>query len=384
MKGSAGRILTSHAGSLPRPPELRRLLAAGDDAEPAELAEAVQAATADTVARQIAAGIDVINDGEMGRESFFTYVRHRMTGFGGHSDRRLMADMTMYEGYRNKLLGMTTEEHRVSLLRAPKAVAEIGYGDSAAIQAECDRLNQLLTQTEGVTEAFMTAASPGIVAAAMQNDHYPDMESYVDALAVALANEYRAIVDAGLLLQIDAPDLAMERHALFQDRPVADFIAFAECVMAAINRALAGIPADRVRLHVCWGNYEGPHVFDIPLEEIWPTIAKARAQGLLLALANPRHEHEYHCFENLDLPADGILIAGVIDTTTNYVEHPKTVADRIVRIAGAVGDPNRVIAATDCGFETAAGFVSVEEQIAWNKLEALTEGAALASQTLYG
>ena len=382
MQTSEARILTTHAGSLPRPNDLRRLLAAGDGAEAGELAEAVEAATAEALDKQIAAGLDVVNDGEMGRESFFTYVQYRMTGFGGHSDRRLMADMTMYEGYRKKLLGMTTEEHRVSLMRAPKAVGAVSYRDSGAIEAECSRLNRML-QGRNVTEAFMTAPSPGIIAAAMQNDHYPDIESYIDALATALSVEYHAIVEAGLLLQIDAPDLAMERHALFQGQQVEEFLKFANCVMTAINRALADIPRDRVRLHVCWGNYEGPHVFDVPLEDIWPTIAQARAQGLLLSMANPRHEHEYHCFESFDLPGDGLLIAGVIDTTTNYVEHPRTVADRICRIAGAVGDPTRVIACTDCGFETAAGFVAVDEQIVWDKLQSLAEGAALASQTLY-
>ncbi|MBT5193058.1 MAG: hypothetical protein HOM07_11960, partial [Rhodospirillaceae bacterium] len=371
-----------HAGSLPRPPVLRHLLSSGDNADQAELAAAVAEATADTLDKQIAAGLDIINDGEMGRESFFTYVRYRMSGFGGHSDRKLMADMTMYEGYRKKLLGMTTETDRVSLMKAPKAIAPVSYGDTGTIAAECRRLNDLL-QGRVFTEAFMTAPSPGIIAAAMQNDYYPDMASYVDALATALSVEYHAIVDAGLLLQIDAPDLAMERHALFQGQPIETFLEFADCVMAAINRALADIATDRVRLHVCWGNYEGPHVFDVSLEEIWPTIARARAQGLLLSMANPRHEHEYRCFENFDLSDNGVLIAGVIDTTTNYVEHPRTVADRICRIAGAVGDPRRIIAGTDCGFETAAGFVAVDEQIVWDKLEALAEGAALASQMLY-
>ncbi|NQV60652.1 MAG: cobalamin-independent methionine synthase II family protein [Alphaproteobacteria bacterium] len=379
---SETRILTTHAGSLPRPGELRRLLAAGEAAAGVELTQAVETATAEALDKQIAAGLDVVNDGEMGRESFFTYVQYRMTGFGGHSDRRLMADMTMYEGYRKKLLGMTTAEHRVSLMQAPKAVGAVRYSDNGAIEGECNRLNGLL-QGQNFTEAFMTAPSPGIIAAAMQNDFYPDIESYIDALATALSVEYHAIVKAGLLLQIDAPDLAMERHALFQDQPVEDFLRFANCVMAAINRALADIPRDRVRLHVCWGNYEGPHVFDVPLEAIWPTIAQARAQGLLLSMANPRHEHEYRCFESFNLPEDGLLLAGVIDTTTNYVEHPRTVADRIRRVAEAVGDPTRIIACTDCGFETAAGFAAVDEQIVWDKLAALAEGAALASQMLY-
>lgn len=382
MQTSQSRILTTHAGSLPRPDELRRLLAAGAAIAPLELAEVVEAATAETLDKQIAAGLDVVNDGEMGRESFFTYVQYRMTGFGGQSERRLMADMTMYEGYRKKLLAMTTAEHRVSLMKAPKAVGAVSYRDSGAIDAECSRLNALL-QGRNVAEAFMTAPSPGIIAAAMQNEFYPDIESYIDALATALSVEYQAIVKAGLLLQIDAPDLAMERHALFQEQPIEAFLGFANCVMAAINRALAEIPRDRVRLHVCWGNYEGPHVFDVPLEEIWPTITQARAQGLLLSMANPRHEHEHRCFESFDLPDDGLLLAGVIDTTTNYVEHPRTVADRICRIAEAVGDPTRIIAGTDCGFETAAGFSAVDEQIVWDKLAALAEGAALASQTLY-
>ncbi|MDP6832773.1 MAG: epoxyalkane--coenzyme M transferase, partial [Alphaproteobacteria bacterium] len=207
MQTSQTRILTTHAGSLPRPGELRRLLAAGEAAEPTELGQAVETATADIVDKQIAAGLDVINDGEMGRESFFTYVRYRMTGFGGHSDRKLMADMTMYEGYRKKLLAMTTQDDRVSLMKAPKAIGPVGYRDSDAIDQECGRLNDLL-RTRNVTEAFLTAPSPGIIAAAMQNEYYPDIETYVEALAAALSVEYHAIVGAGLLLQIDAPDLA--------------------------------------------------------------------------------------------------------------------------------------------------------------------------------
>ena len=252
------------------------------------------------------------------------------------------------------------------------------------MEAECALLNRALEPQAGrYEEAFITAASPGIVAAAMENAHYPDMDAYLEALADALATEYKAIVEAGFVLQIDAPDLAMERHTLFADKPLSEFLAFARASVAAINRALQGIPRDRVRLHVCWGNYEGPHDLDVALAEIWPEIAAAQAGALMISLANPRHEHEWRCFRENGLPEGTLLIAGVIDTTTNYIEHPEVVADRIERLAEAVGDPAHLLAGTDCGFETAAGFGAVVEDVVWEKLKSLSEGARIASQRLY-
>jgi 5-methyltetrahydropteroyltriglutamate--homocysteine methyltransferase len=229
----------------------------------------------------------------------------------------------------------------------------------------------------------MTAASPGIVASAMENRHYPSMGAYVHAVAGALEAEYHAIVERGLLLQIDAPDLALERHTLFADRPLADFLAWVELVIGAINGALSGIDPRRVRLHVCWGNYEGPHTLDVPLDDILPMLYQARVGALVVSMANPRHAHEFRCFERRPLPDDMLLIAGVIDTTTNYVEHPQVVADRVERAARAVGDPRRVIAGTDCGFDTSAGIGDVAPSVVWEKLRALRAGADLVTARLW-
>jgi len=237
---------------------------------------------------------------------------------------------------------------------------------------------------EGYNEAFVSAPSPGIIAAAMQNDHYSDLPTYINALADALRTEYTTIANSGFVLQIDAPDLALERHTLFQDKPLEEFLTFVRVVVAAINRALEGIPREQVRLHVCWGNYEGPHVCDVPLEEIWPEVSKLNAGAFMLSMANPRHAHEYRLFQDPAFLGDRLLISGVIDTTTNYVEHPQVVADRIERIANAVGDPQRIIAGTDCGFETSAGSRPVVEEVVWEKLRSLAEGAAIASERLFG
>jgi 5-methyltetrahydropteroyltriglutamate--homocysteine methyltransferase len=392
MKASDTRILTTHAGSLPRPRALIDALAAkaaGEAVDPALLEARILTATQQAVARQVDSGIDIGNDGEQGRESFFTYVRERMTGFGGASPPRVFADMVRYPGFLERLMRSHFDGSNVSLIAPPEAIGPIAYAAPQVVAAECARFAGVLAARraagEGVfAEAFMTAPSPGIVAAAMRNAHYPDMASYVAALGAALRTEYRAIVDAGFLLQIDAPDLAMERHTLFNDRPLADFLAFARIVVDAINLALEGIPRERVRLHVCWGNYEGPHDLDVALEDIWPEIARARAGALLISMANPRHAHEWRCFKDHRLPDGALLVAGVIDTTTNYVEHPLTVADRIERVAEAVGDPRRVLAGTDCGFETSAGFGPVVEEIVWAKLSALSEGAAIASGRLFG
>jgi len=388
MQKSDGRILTTHAGSLPRPKALTSLHArrfAGETIDQSALDAATLEATREIVAKQIEAGLDVINNGELGRESFFTYVQHRMTGFGGASTRPYMADMVRYPSYVEYLMRTALGEESVNLMTAPKAVGDIAYKDTAAIAAECAELNEALASCKGrYVEAFVSSPSPGIVAAAMTNDHYPTMEAYVDALAAALATEYRAIVDAGFLLQIDAPDLAMERHTLFADKPLSDFLDFIRVVIAAINKAVAEIPRDKVRLHVCWGNYEGPHDLDVPLQDILPEIQKAHAGAWLISMANPRHAHEHRCFKGGALPDDTLLVAGVIDTTTNYVEHPEVVADRIELAAEAVGDPARVLAGTDCGFETSAGMQSVVDEVAWVKFRALSEGAKIASQRLFG
>jgi len=381
------RILTTHAGSLPRPKRLRELHAQrfrGERVDEGALQSEIDAAVGDLVTRQARAGIDIGNDGEAPRESFFTFVQHRMSGFGGRSARPTMADMTRYPGFF-EILNKMYPAGGVSLMAAPQAVGPITHrgGDEAA--QECGRLKAALADAGNpFVDAFMTAPSPGIIAAAMQNAHYATLGDYVDALAVALAHDYRAILDSGLQLQIDAPDLAMERHTLFADKPLADFLDFVRLVAAAINRALAGAPTGRVRLHVCWGNYEGPHDLDVPLADIWPEVSRIRAGGYLISMANPRHAHEARCFEAGALPGGSTLIAGAIDTTTNYVEHPEVVALRIEAAVKAVGDPARVMAGTDCGFETSAGFQSVADDVCWAKLASLSEGARIASARLFG
>ena len=382
------RILTTHAGSLPRPAMLTAAHAArfaGDGIDDRELADLSAQAARETVARQLDVGLDIVNNGEVGRESFFTYVQHRMSGFSGHARRPVMRDLTRYPGYLERMSRQSLDASNVSLLTPPMATAEVRYLDHTAINAECAELAALLRAHDRTPAAgFVSAPSPGIVAAAMENHYYPDLPSYVRAVAAALANEYRAITNAGFTLQIDAPDLAMERHTLFQDQPLNEFLEFVRVVIAATNDALAGIDPSRVRLHVCWGNYEGAHDCDVALAEIWPELTGAHVGGLMLSQANPRHAHEYQLFANDPLPPDVNLLAGVIDTTTNYVEHPEVVADRLQRVADSVGDPTRILASTDCGFETSAGFSAVADAIVWEKLKALVEGAAIASQRLFG
>ena len=330
------------------------------------------------IAAQADVGIEIGNDGEQARESFFTYVAHRMHGFGGTSSRLLMRDLREHPDFLELALPRQ-DRVKVSLMKAPAAIGPVSYRDTAELDAECD-----LVTAAPFAETFMTAASPGIVAAAMENQHYPSLEEYVAAVATALRTEYRGIVERGLLLQIDAPDLALERHTLFAERPLADFLAWVELVIGAINDALEGIDPARVRLHVCWGNYEGPHTLDVELGAIQPLLYEARVGALVISMANPRHAHEFRCFERVPLPAGMALVAGVIDTTTNYVEHPEVVADRLLRVSEAVGDPTRVIAGTDCGFDTSAGIGDVAPSLVWEKLRALRAGADLASARIFG
>jgi 5-methyltetrahydropteroyltriglutamate--homocysteine methyltransferase len=388
MQSDDNRILTTHAGSLPRPPSLIALHKSKferSEVREAELTQAVEAASQAIVARQIESGLDIVNNGEMGRESFFTYLQHRMTGFGGTGTRPIMQDLTKYAGSLERRRQAMGTDERVDLLKAPKAIGEVRYVNPEPIEQECSQLKALLSGWEGrFSKAFVSAPSPGIIAAGMQNAYYDNLESYVDAIAAGLRTEYQTIANAGFVLQIDAPDLALERHTLFQDKPLQDFLDFVRVVVAAINRALAGIPREQVRLHVCWGNYEGPHDCDVPLEDIWPDVSQINAGAVMLSMANPRHAHEYRLFSDPDFLGDRILIPGVIETTTNYIEHPEVVADRIERIATTVGDPRRIIAGTDCGFETAAGSKMVIEEVVWSKLRSLSEGAAIASRRLFG
>jgi len=380
-------MLITHAGSLPRPEALNALHAKksrGEPVDPAELARASRAATEAVVARQLEVGIDVGNDGEQSRGSFFTHVTERMTGFGGKSQRPFMRDLTAYPSFL-RLKAPDFARDMVNLLTAPQAVGPVESLGGGECAAECAALAELLAgQPRRFAECFVTAPSPGIVAAALGNAHYPTLEAYVDAVARALRPEYEAIARAGFVLQIDAPDLAMERHTLFADRPLGDFLSFVSHVVEATNQALANVPREQVRLHVCWGNYEGPHTHDVDLAPLLPLVTRAKVGALVLSMANPRHAHEHRVLRDHPLPADWNLVAGVIDTTTNYVEHPEVVAERIERAAEAVADPRRVLAGTDCGFATAAGLGEVAEEIVWEKLRSLRAGADLASKRLIG
>lgn len=388
MLRSDHRILTTHAGSLPRPQALTALYASrnrGEAVDAAAIGREAKTATRDVVRHQIAAGIDVGNNGEQQREAFFLYVRHRMSGFGGSWNRKPMADALRYPMFR--AWGDVVDSNRPQVSNrdgVPKAIGPVRYLDPAAVNGECDEFQAALDEIGGTgfAEPFMTAPSPGIIAAAMRNEYYDTEDSYLAALGEALRVEYEAIVAHGFLLQIDAPDLALERHVSYQDRPVADFVDFVERVVATINHALRNIPREKVRLHACWGNYEGPHDCDVDLVEILPAISRARVGGWVLPFANPRHAHEYRCAKNLPMDDGQVVVAGVIDSVTNFVEHPEVVADRLERVAQVVGDPTRVLAGTDCGFDTSAGRGRVAPDIVWAKLAAMAEGARIASKRL--
>jgi 5-methyltetrahydropteroyltriglutamate--homocysteine methyltransferase len=387
MLQSENRILTTHAGSLPRPAPLTHLYvqrARGEVVDAATLDAAGQAALRWVVPKQIQAGIDIGNNGEQQREAFFLYVQHRMSGFGGSWNRPAFADMARYPGYRAMMQAQAdASEHVSNRDGVPKAVGEVRYLDRALIETECRDFRAALDETgSGFAEPFLTAPSPGIIAAAMLNEHYDSEAAYLAALGAALRVEYEAISNSGFLLQIDAPDLAMERHITYQDRPLGDFLGFSERVIDTINNALVNVPRERVRLHVCWGNYEGPHDCDVPLDDILPVLKHARVGALVLPFANPRHAHEVRALKQV--PEDQMVVAGVIDTVTNYIEHPEVVADRIELAARAVGDPSRVMAGTDCGFDTSAGRGKVAEDVVWAKLRALSDGARIASGRLFG
>ena len=386
MQWSRERILTTHTGSLPRPPALVRLYierARGNPVDTAELDRQGKAALNHIVERQIASGVDVGNNGEQQREAFFMYVRHRMSGFGGSWQRWPRGDVERYPLLKRQMAEMLGARQAVGNYQPPCAVGEVRYIDERPLKAEIADFQAALNARPGAfVEPFLTAPSPGIIAAAMKNEYYDTEEAYLAAVAAAVQVEYEAIVKAGFLLQLDCPDLALERHLTYNDRPLADFLGFVERVVAAINTAIVNVPRDRVRLHVCWGNYEGPHDKDVPLADILPILEKAKVGGFVLPFANPRHQHEYRVLAQYPLADDQIIAAGVIDDLTSFVEHPEVVADRLERVAQAVGDPHRVLAATDCGFDTSAGMGRVTEDVVWAKLAAMAEGARIASRRL--
>jgi 5-methyltetrahydropteroyltriglutamate--homocysteine methyltransferase len=388
MQRSTSRILTTHTGSLPRPRELTRLYAlraAGQPVDGAEIARSGDEAVRRVVDLQRAVGIDVGNNGEQQRDSFFLYLKNRLSGLGGSWERPSRADIDRYPEFKRIWAEQHGARTQVSSLGGlPKAIGEVKYLDAGAIARECSHFQNVLAETPGIfVEPFMSAPSPGILAMAVRNEYYDTFDSYLAALGTALQVEYEAIAAHGFLLQIDAPDLALERHITFKDKPVKDFVGFVEQVVATINGAIAAIPRDRVRLHVCWGNSESPHDCDVPLEDILPALLKADVGGLVLPFANPRHAHEVRWFEKFPLAEDQLLAAGVIDSLTNFIEHPEVVAERLERVAAVIGDPTRVLAGTDCGFDTSAGWGRVAEDVVWAKLTSLAEGARLASQRLF-
>ena len=388
MHRSIGRILTTHTGSLPRPPLLTDLYvrrARGEQIDAAELEKAGREAVRAIVPLQAEAGIDVGNNGEQQRPSFFLYLKERLTGLGGSWQRPSRADVDRYPEFKKRWLEQTSAAAKVSPNEGlPMAIGEVRYENSDAIENECRDFRDVLKEhSDAFVETFMSAPSPGILAAAIRNQHYDTDEAYLTALGKALRVEYEAIVRNGFVLQIDAPDLALERHISYKDRPLADFVGFVESVVATINAAIENIPPDRVRIHVCWGNSESPHDCDVPLEDILPALLQARVGGFVLPFANPRHAHEYRCFERRPLRDDQILVAGVIDPLTNIVEHPEVVADRLERAAAVIGDPTRLLAGTDCGFDTSAGWGRVTSDVVWAKLRSLRDGARLASERVF-
>ena len=392
MRRSNDRILTSHTGSLPRPPGLTRLYAKrarGEAVDSLEIEQAGLAALQAIIPKQIEAGIDIGNNGEQQREGFFLHVRHRMTGFGGTWKRWPRADVERYPVFKQAMEQQNASREMVSSFAPPRAIGEINYIGAAEAERECTDFRDVLDQREaagerGFVEAFMTAPSPGIVVAAIRNEHYDTEQAYLAAVGRALQVEYETIVAKGFLLQLDCPDLALEYHISFQDRPKSDFLGFVERVVGAINEALRNIPRDRVRMHVCWGNYEAPHDRDVPLADILPLIARMNVGALVLPFANPRHAHEVRCLQGGAIADDQIVVAGVIDSTTNFVEHPEVVAERLERVVKILGDRSRVIAGTDCGFDTSAGAGRVAEDVVWAKLAALSHGARIASSRLFG
>ena len=385
MRRSDQRVLTTHVGSLPRPPALRDLLVRqdrGEAVDPGALGCEVAAALASVVTGQLEAGIDVGNNGEQPRAGFSTYVAGRMKGFGGTSRRELAQDLIDFPDYAEMLARRRRDAARIG--DAPQAIAEIEYADLGPAARECDAfLRETDARPRSFVERFMTAASPGVIATILLSAHYASHEQYVMALAREMRKEYELIHARGLLLQVDCPDLAMERARFFRRDSLDRFLEMVELHVEAINRATAAIPPDRIRLHLCWGNYDGPHTHDVPLEAVLPIVARARVGALSLPLANPRHQHEYRVLRQHPLPETMLLLPGVIDTTTNYVEHPEVVADRICAAVDAVGDRTRVIASTDCGFGTFAGSEMVAPRVVWAKLGALREGPAIASRRLW-
>jgi 5-methyltetrahydropteroyltriglutamate--homocysteine methyltransferase len=385
MITSRDRILVTHVGSLPRNEELSDLLVRREEGEAVDqehLARAMDDGVRRVVERQAAAGIDIGNDGEQQRVGFQTYVAQRMSGFAGESKRRRPRDYDEFP----ELLEVLTHRFpkRSRMQNAPEARNDVRYLGASAIREETERLKRTVKAAGAFRESFMTAPSPGIISSTLLNAYYDSHESYLNALAREMNQEYRAIHEAGFLVQIDSPDLAMDRSMFYRDLSDSHFVAAIEINVAAINKGLEGIPRDRVRLHCCWGNWDGPHVFDVALDLILPVLYQAKVGALSIEFANPRHQHEYGALRRHPLPDHMVLIPGCVETTSNIVEHPEVVARRIEEAVAAVGDRERVIAGTDCGFGTFTRREWVIEPAVWLKLKSLRQGADLASARLWG
>jgi 5-methyltetrahydropteroyltriglutamate--homocysteine methyltransferase len=379
LKASSERILVTHVGSLPRSQAVTDVLFARDRGEEPESGNAVITdAVREVVRRQVEAGVDVVSDGEMSKISYATYIKHRLTGFAGDTPREPGQDLVEFPRILKRLAegGATAKYFR------PRCVGEIRVSSLQPAQMDVQNM-KAATSAAAASEAFLNAASPGVIALFQPNDHYKSQDDYLEAVAEGMRAEYELITASGLLVQIDAPDLAMGRHTMYRDRSVEEFLNRAAKHIEVLNHALRNVAPDRVRMHVCWGNYEGPHHHDVPLERLLPVVARARIGGLLIEGANPRHAHEWAVFRDFRVPEDWIVIPGVISSTTNYIEHPLLVAERIGRYADLLGR-ERVIAGSDCGFGTFAGFGPVDPDVTYLKLRSLAEGAAIASRRLWG
>ncbi len=380
MRRSTERFLTTHTGSLPRPDDLIRMMFAKEEGVPvdaAALGARIRSAVAEVVSKQVEAGLAVVNDGEMSKPSYATYVKDRLRGFGGESHPLQYQDLVEFPGMAKRVFGDPGRARR----KTPACNGPIAVGDASAAQADARNLDAAVASAPAA-EAFLTAASPGVISLFFRNDHYPSHEAYLFAIAEAMQGEYETIAGAGFVLQVDCPDLAMGRHIQFAGLSLEDFRKMARLHIAALDHALRNVPAEQVRLHLCWGNYEGPHHYDVALADIIDLVFQARPVGISFEAANPRHGHEWRVFERLKLPAGKVIIPGVIDSTTNFIEHPELVAERISRYAKLVGREH-VIAGTDCGFGTWVGQAAVDPDIVWAKLASLASGARLASREFW-
>jgi 5-methyltetrahydropteroyltriglutamate--homocysteine methyltransferase len=380
MKLSTDRILTTHVGSLPRPQPVVDMLFKKERGEPYDtdaFERTMAQAVADVVKRQRAVGIDVVSDGEMSKVGYATYIQDRLTGFGGHTDRKIARDLQDYPDLRKKMAAISGTQ----AFNRASCIGPVEVKDRELLAQDIAHFKKALAGSSA-TEGFMNSASPGLVTAFQPNQYYKSHEAYVGAVADAMKDEYEAIVDAGFVLQLDCPDLAMARHTGFQDLSEAEFLKRAEQHVEALNHALAKVPADKARMHICWGNYEGPHDHDIDLEKVIGIVIKAKPQAISFEAANARHEHEWVVWRDAGLPDDKVLLPGVLDSCTNYVEHPELVAQRLCRYADIVGR-ERVLASSDCGFGTFAGYGKMDPEVSYKKLEAMAEGAAIASKRLW-